>query len=219
MTEGGWFDAFPMNPVFSREEFARYRRAVESALPFYEHLLPKGARVLNLGCGLGVFSIPLSTFGYRIVGVDNDPRVVEAASQNARNFGGDYRVVQGDVFDIVDLFGPNSFDACDSGGLLEHFDRDKVRSLVERQLTVAPLLIASMPVKTEATLRSYRIQDQNAEGNVDAHGIYRNFWDQRTWVEDVLHDFHVVENFVERASPAIGEFDELTVVIDRTPSR
>lgn len=219
MTEGGWIEAFPMNPIFSRDEFTRYRKAAESALPFYERLLPKGARILNLGCGLGVSSIPLSTFGYRIVGVDNDPGVVEAVRQNARNFGGDYRVVQGDVFDIVELFGPDSFDACDSGGLLEHFEREPVRRLVEKQLLVAPLVIANMPVKTEATLRAYGVRDQEAEGNVDPNGIYRNFWDERTWVEDVLGGFHVVEHFVERAPPTIGGFDEVTVVIDRTASR
>jgi hypothetical protein len=76
-----------------------------------------------------------------------------------------------------------------------------------------------MPVKTEATLKAYRVQDQDAEGNVDSDGIYRNFWDQRTWVDVVLRGFQVLEHFVERAPPTIGGFDELTIVIDRTVSK
>jgi SAM-dependent methyltransferase len=219
MTQGSWFDAFPMTPIFSKEQFESYRIAAEANRGFYESHLGEGARILNLGCGLGVSSIPLSRLGFRVVGVDNDPRVVEAAQQNANNFGGDCRIILGDVFDIVELFGHDSFDACDSGGLLEHFDREQVRSLVERQLLVAPLVLANMPVKTPATLRAYGVQDQDAEGNLDSDGIYRNFWDERTWVDDVLHGFHVVEHFVERAPPTIGEFDELTVVIDRSASR
>ena len=74
-----------------------------------------------------------------------------------------------------------------------------------------------MPVKTEATLSAYGVRDQDAERNVDSDGIYRNFWDERTWVDDVLHGFHVVEHRVDRAPPTIGGFDELTVVIDRAP--
>jgi 2-polyprenyl-3-methyl-5-hydroxy-6-metoxy-1,4-benzoquinol methylase len=127
-----------MSPIFSKEDFETYRNAVKATLPFYERHLRNGARILNLGCGLGISSIPLSSLGYRVVGVDNDPRVVEAARQNAKTFGADCQILLGDVFDIVELFGRDSFDACESGGLLEHFDKDRVRSLVERQLSVAP---------------------------------------------------------------------------------
>lgn len=216
MRKRSWFDAFPMNPVFSEEDFERYKNAVKANLPFYQRHLQEGAKILNLGCGLGVSWIPLSTFGFSVVGVDSDPRVVEAAKLNAKMFGGDCQVVLGDVFDIVDLFGPDSFDACDSGGLLEHFAKKQVRDLVEKQLVVAPLVIANMPVKSEATLRAYHVREGKAEGNVDRKGIYRNFWDEKTWVGDVLRGFHVRDHFVEPAPPAIGAFEELTVVLDRS---
>lgn len=217
MSPKSWFDIFPMSPVFSKGDFEKYRAAARANLPFYERTLKKGARILSLGCGLGVSSIPLSTFGFRVVGIDNDPRVVEAATANGKSFGGDYQVVLGDAFDIVELFGKDAFDACDSGGLLEHFDRARVRELVSKQLLVAPVVIANMPVKTEATLRAYRVTEEEAEGNVDPDGIYRNFWDESTWVRDVLRGFHVTERFVDRAPATIGGFDELTLVLDRAP--
>jgi len=218
MTERSWFDAFPMNPIFSKEQFESYRKVTEANRGFYDRQLGKRARILELGCGLGVSWIPLSTLGFRVVGLDNDPRVVEAARQNAKNFGLDCEITWGDVFDIVDRFGRDSFDACESGGLLEHFSRGQIRTLVGDQLQVAPRVIANMPVKTEATLRAYGIRDQQVEGNVDRNGISRNFWDPTTWVQDVLHGFHITEHFVEKAPPTIGEFDELTVVIDRSDS-
>ena len=212
---GSWYESFPMDPVFSPEQFARYRRAVESALPFYERHLSPGARILELGCGLGVSSIPLSTFGYRVVGVDHDPRVVYAARRNAQRFGTDYRVVLGDVFDIERRFGPDSFDACDSGGLLEHFDRSRIRRLVGAQLRLAPRVLATMPVRTADTLTAYGVDEEHAEANVDRYGIYRNFWDEPTWLHDVLRGFRVREHFVEKADVSIGAFDELTVVLTR----
>jgi len=219
MTQGIWAKAFPMSMVFSNADFESYKLAAERSLPFYERHLPKGARILNLGCGPGVSWIPLSLHGYRVVGIDNDLKVVEAAQKNAKTFGGDCQVISGDVFDVVELVGPDSFDACDSGGLLEHFDREQVRMLVRQQLLVAPLVMATMPVRTEATLRTYEVRAEAAEGHVDTHGIYRNFWDERTWVVDILEGFRVVEHFVERAPPPIGEFDELTVVIGRARAR
>ena len=217
MVKDIWYDAFRrnMNPIFTKEDFEKYKSGVKSSLDFYKKYLKEGARILDLGCGLGCTSVPLSTFGFKIVGIDNDKRVVEATKQNAQNFGMNIEIKFGDIFEIDKIFGKDSFDVCISGGLLEHFDKEKVRVLVRKQLFAAPLVIASMPVKTKATLKAYGVKEGEAEGNIDEEGIYRNFWNENTWVNDVLKEFNVVEHFIEKADPAIGGFEEIMIVIKR----
>ncbi len=195
-----WYEAFRknMNPVFTKEDFEKYKAGAKASLHFYRKYPKKGAKILDLGCGLGCTSVPLSTFGFKIVGIDNDKKVVEAARQNAGNFGGDIEIKSGDIFRIEKIFGKDSFDACISGGLL-----------------VAPLAIASMPAKTGATLRAYGVSEEEAERNVDGQGIYRNFWDEDTWVNDVLKGFNVAEHFIEKADPSIGGFEEVMIAIKR----
>jgi len=217
MVKDTWYEAFRknMNTVFTKEDFEKYKSGVEVSLDFYKKYLKDGSKILDLGCGLGCTSVPLSTFGFKIVGIDNDKKVVEAAKQNAQKFGGNIEIQFGDIFEIDKMFGKDSFDACISGGLLEHFDKEKIKKLVKKQLFVAPLVFASMPVKTEATLKAYGIKKGEAEGNIDEEGIYRNFWDEDTWVNDVLKEFNVVEHFIEKADPAIGGFEEIMIVIKR----
>jgi len=217
MANETWYKAFQdnMNTVFTEEDFEKYRAMVKNSIGFYRKYLKEGAKILDLGCGLGCTAIPLSSFGFKIVGIDNDKKVVEAARQNAKNFGEDIEIKEADVFDIDKIFNNNSFDACISGGLLEHFDKEKIRKLVEKQLFVAPMVIASMPVKTEATLKIYKVKEGEAEGYVDNAGIYRNFWDENTWINDVLKGFNIVEHFIEKADSAIGGFEEIFIVIKR----
>ena len=199
-----WYDAFreSINVVFTKEDFGKYLAEVESCIDFYRKHLGKDTKILDIGCGLGVGSIPLSTFGYKITGIDNDMRVVEAARMNAERFGKDVRIVHGDAFDIDKMFEPDSFDACISGGLLEHFTEGQIQALIRKQLIVAPKLIAYMPIA------SY-------PGEVWDDGIERNLWSEKFWLENILPDFNVIDHAVARAGEAIGGFLELEVVISR----
>ena len=126
--EKTWFQAFSesMNVIFTDEDFKTYLADVAPCIDFYKEYLGENTKILDLGCGLGVGSVPLSTFGYRITGIDNDPKVVEAARENAKKFGKDIQIVHGDIFDIDKMIEPDSFDACISGGLLEHFSEQTI---------------------------------------------------------------------------------------------
>ena len=204
MAEISWFDAFAesMNVIFTEDDFKIYLADVENNINLYRKYLAYNSKILDLGCGLGVTSVPLSTLGFKITGIDNDERVVEAAKTNAKNFGKDIRIIIGDIFNINKLFEPDSFDACDSGGLLEHFTEAEIKELLNKQLIVAPLIIASMPVASFS-------------GEVWDDGIYRNLWDTEYWLNNIFKDFNIVESNEKRASEAIGGFLELEVVIKR----
>lgn len=216
MAKKKWFDAFSesMNTVFTDEEFEKYREMVAKDLKHYSGYIRPGSKILDLGCGLGCTAVPLSAFGYTVVGLDNDPKVVGAAKKNAERFGKDVRIAEGNVFEAEKIFGKNSFDACISGGLLEHFKKEEIRELVAIQLALAPVVIATMPVKTDATKKHYGFTEETALNNV-TNSIYRNFWSEDEWVSDVLAEFTVVEHFVQKVDATIGNFEELWLVIKR----
>jgi 2-polyprenyl-3-methyl-5-hydroxy-6-metoxy-1,4-benzoquinol methylase len=211
-----WFDKFSKhhNVVFTETDFQAYSKMIEEELPLCRKYLREGARILDVGCGLGCGSVPLSTKGYRIVGIDNDPQVIEAAKQNGKNFGGmiEFRLM--DAFDIDEEFEEDSFDACMQGGLLEHFSRELIRVLVDKQMHLAPLVISNVPVRTERSLDHFGVEEaENGEKCVD--GIRRNLWTEEEWLGDVLSGYTVLESRTSRAIPQIGDFDELTIVLGR----
>lgn len=212
-----WFDKFRKrgNVIFTEEDFRIYSRMIKGELPIYKKYLKQGAKLLDCGCGLGCCSVPLSKEGFEIVGIDNDPKVIEAAKQNGKNFGGkiEFRLI--DIFDVDKEFGKDSFDACIHGGVLEHFSKEQIRELVDKQLFVAPLIICSMPVRTEATLKHYKIK-KIGEKEICVDGTERNLWTKEQWINDVLGGYNIVESKMTRAIPKIGNFDELFLAIKRS---
>lgn len=215
--KGGWFDKFKNNldVIFTEEDFKSYSEMVKKELLSCKRYLNPGAKILDLGCGLGCTSVPLSREGYEVIGIDNDPQVIESAKQNGKNFGGkiDFKLM--DIFNIDKEFGKDSFDACIHGGVVEHFSEKKIRKLVDKQLFVAPLIICSMPVRTEATLKHYKVK-KSGKKEVCIDGIERNLWTGERWVNDILEGYNIAESKVSRCHPKIGNFDELLLVIKRT---
>jgi SAM-dependent methyltransferase len=218
MSSSAWYDAFAasMNVRFTEEDFRAHLAAAEADLARFGHHLSPGARLLDLGCGVGCMSVPLSTLGFSVVGLDNDPRVVAAARENAARFGGGIRIVEGDVFDLDRLFEGDAFEACVSGGLLEHFTIEKIRTLADLMLGVAPLVIATMPVLSPRTLAHYGLRDATDTAFPD--GIHRNLWSERDWLDGVLHGCEVVESGVSPMGADDRGPDEMFVVL-RRPDR
>jgi len=212
--EISWFENFNncMNVVFSEQDFKNYAEMIKHDLPIYKKHLKPGAKLLDIGCGLGCTAVPLSALGHDVTGIDNDKKVVEAAKKNAKSFGKKIKIVYGDIFEIDKKFGKNSFDACISGGVLEHFPEEQIMKIVEKQLCVAPLMIASMPVALKKDVRS---EYKDYEKRICNDGIYRNKWTADYWVKHVFNGYNIVEYTVRKAAEAIGGFDEIFVVIKR----
>lgn len=86
---------FLNHPLLTAERTARELDFVLSQLG-----LSPGARILDVGCGAGRHSIELARRGYRVVGIDPAPAMIEAARARAGAAGisPDFRQVSGESF-------------------------------------------------------------------------------------------------------------------------
>jgi SAM-dependent methyltransferase len=108
-TENVWLRKIAENPGHSQWYIDRFRAlaargddlAGEARL--IDAMLPRGARILDAGCGTGRVGGFLAAAGHRVTGVDLDPELIEAA--RADHPGTDWR-----VGDLTDLDLPDRYD-------------------------------------------------------------------------------------------------------------
>ena len=83
-----WMQKVAADPGHSHwyvERFRSMARAGEDLLGearFVDAMAPRGARILDAGCGPGRLGGYLATVGHYVVGVDVDPVLIEAAEQD-----------------------------------------------------------------------------------------------------------------------------------------
>ncbi len=78
-----------------------------------EHGLMPGSRILDLGCGNGRIAIHLAQHGYKVVGVDISPLLIEDARRKAKEHGVEDRVefIAGDARQADQLLKNRKFDS------------------------------------------------------------------------------------------------------------
>lgn len=113
-----------------------------------QRYLPSGGKILDVGCGMGFNDIYLSSLGYEVTGLDNDQRIVDAASKNAEMLGSRVTFRAGDAFDLSNEY--DSFDMAYSLGVLEHFDRDVTIELLKEQARCAKFVLIEIPSRYTA---------------------------------------------------------------------
>jgi SAM-dependent methyltransferase len=107
-----WFEDDSFWAMFKPSLFGEERRqlAAREAEPLTKLLrLKPGARVLDLCCGPGRFSIELARRGFRVTGVDRTALYLREARKRARQQKLDVEFVKSDMRRFVR---PQSFDAC-----------------------------------------------------------------------------------------------------------
>lgn len=113
--------------------------------------LPSGSRVVDLGCGSGVFTDVLQRRGYRCCGVDLSPKLIEIARAKFR----DIEFVEGDVEQLP--FADASFDGVLLSGLVHHLpDPSRCAAEVFRILRPGGKFVAFDPNRMNPFMYLYR---------------------------------------------------------------
>jgi SAM-dependent methyltransferase len=93
----------------------------------YLHLLKKYSTeksILEAGCGIGRWVIPLSKTGYNVTGIEIESKALEVLEQNYQS--PNLKLVVGDIFKMP--FKNEEFDIVISLGVLEHFEEKQVQN-------------------------------------------------------------------------------------------
>jgi SAM-dependent methyltransferase len=117
---------------FLRPVYAAIRRA-----------LPSGGRVLDVGCGAGIFTALLAHHGFDVTGIDNDEDIVRYAAEMIDYLRAPAQVERGDAFDLAGYH--DRFDLVYSLGVVEHFEPDVTVTLLREQARCAPRVLTVVP--------------------------------------------------------------------------
>ncbi|MDW8245966.1 MAG: class I SAM-dependent methyltransferase [Sandaracinaceae bacterium] len=118
-------DYFRIHPHPHPQKIARETDFIESRLS-----LDKGAKVLDLACGLGLHAIEMSKRGHTVVGLDLSSAMLRRAVQEAKDQDVPIKFLQGDMRDLAFS---TEFDAILLwGSSFGYFDDDTNRQVLER---------------------------------------------------------------------------------------
>ncbi|MCC6587587.1 MAG: methyltransferase domain-containing protein [Bryobacterales bacterium] len=94
-------------------------------------MLPRGAQLLDYGCGTGDISFALGDFGYRVLGVDRASKMIEAAQIRSQRQDVRFERVRCSDDEVASQFGRNRFDGVVLSSVLEYV---QVPAVLLRQL-------------------------------------------------------------------------------------
>lgn len=143
-----WMQKVAANPNHSHWYIERFRAMAREGADlagearFVDAMVPRGARVLDAGCGSGRVGGFLAAAGHCVVGVDVDPVLIEAAEQ-------DHPGSRWIVSDLADLDLP-------SAGIAEPFD------VIVSAGNVMAFLAPSTRVQVLKRLRGHLAEDGRA---------------------------------------------------------
>lgn len=103
---------------FDSVERYRYQEYAEWMPRVMEFEKFRGARLLEIGCGMGTDLLQFARGGARCTGIDLTPRSVEISRHRFRLYGADGRFMLSDGEHLP--FADNSFDVVYSNGVLHH---------------------------------------------------------------------------------------------------
>jgi 2-polyprenyl-3-methyl-5-hydroxy-6-metoxy-1,4-benzoquinol methylase len=183
MREIDWHALYSHRPggnlLFNEKTLGEYRRQEAPFVELVKRHAGKGARGLDAGCGLGRMALLLSLEGYRMTALDKDPRMLELAMKNVTGYGGHADFVEGDLTRLH--FAPDSFDFIIHQGILEHYSEEEAKAILRHHLSVAPLVIFSVPIEGERTVAYF-----------GGDTLERNIRGLQQWTHE-LEEFNAVE--------------------------
>jgi 2-polyprenyl-3-methyl-5-hydroxy-6-metoxy-1,4-benzoquinol methylase len=122
----GFYDEFSRKVLL--EDFRRFSLRQEAVRRLCTDFVPRGARVLEIGCGVGINVKHLSGIASRVVGVDISDRNIEIAREYAGCPGVEFRVL--DILDAADeLVSLGPFDVIVLPDVIEHIPKGRYPDL------------------------------------------------------------------------------------------
>ncbi|MCG2611242.1 methyltransferase domain-containing protein [Flavobacterium sp. SM15] len=113
------------NPVIDHIFWKRLKLASD----FISKNCKPGGKVLDFGCGTGVFSYDLASKGFELTSLDLDLKPVELLKTKIQ-FPASINFIQGDFFHLE--FEPNSFDAIVALDVLEHIPLNELPAYLDK---------------------------------------------------------------------------------------
>ncbi|MDZ7674789.1 MAG: class I SAM-dependent methyltransferase [Acidimicrobiales bacterium] len=120
VSDNGWLRMIEENPGHSAWYIERFRsmaaegQDLDGEARFVDAMAPRGARILDAGCGPGRVGGRLATLGHQVVGVDIDPALIAAAEGD--HPGATWLVRDLAVLDLAPEGVAGSFDVIVSAG-------------------------------------------------------------------------------------------------------
>lgn len=119
----------------------RLTRVVEQVSAYATETRKNGLKILDLGCGIGGITFPLSYLGYKVVGVDIDQQSIEAC--NSKNTFPDALYLVGDIA-VLDL--RKRFDVVICSEVLEHSTHpERLLHAISKHLNPDGIAIITVP--------------------------------------------------------------------------
>jgi SAM-dependent methyltransferase len=87
-------------------------------IPIFKKYLPENGKILEAGCGQGIFVNALNELGYDVEGIDFDEKTVKKVISLFPKL----RIKKGDVFNLD--YPDNSLNGYISLGVIEHYEKD-----------------------------------------------------------------------------------------------
>jgi 2-polyprenyl-3-methyl-5-hydroxy-6-metoxy-1,4-benzoquinol methylase len=107
--------------------------------------LPAGGRILDVGCGAGVFTALLAHHGYDVLGIDEDRGIVRYAREMAEYFRSPAQIESGGTFDLAAHYA--QFDLVYSLGVVEHFEPARTVEALREQARCGPVVVVAVPTR------------------------------------------------------------------------
>jgi SAM-dependent methyltransferase len=203
-----WIQVFQQRGVWqlTRDIVDRWVTRNAAFFDMLSRLVPRGSKVLELGCGPGRHALGAATLGYQVVGIDIAPQIVEQAQFNGRVVAPEcnavFRVC--DMFNLKALASEGTFQAITHGGVMEHLDSaESIREALRYQLAYAPHVVFDIPYDSPKNRRLFARDD-----------IFRQMWTPDQWIQDVLTGLPITEAHTEQ-HPDDNMTDDLVVALGR----
>lgn len=187
--------------LFDKKTFENNMKIDEPYVLLLKKYLKPNVKILECGCGLARTVMSMAQHGFQIVAIDHNKKILEVAKQHATMLGLHTTItfMHMDFFNIDKIFEPSSFACITHQGVIEHYPKSKIKNILGLQLKIAPVLIFSVPLKTEFNERYF---DDN---------LYRNLWTKEFWIVEVCKNLNILETYIVRQRS-----DNLLIVIKQS---